>query len=53
MASPPTTNPAARRVEDDLRRYLQTDVKVNLSGDQKGSIRSRSTRTMIWTGFSI
>jgi len=33
-----TANPAARRVEDDLRRYLQTDVKLHLSGEHKGSI---------------
>ena len=31
-------NPAARRVEDDLRRYLQTDVKLHLSGEHKGTI---------------
>lgn len=30
---------AARRIEDDLRRYLQTDVQVVLSGPEKGSLR--------------
>ncbi|HEV8445776.1 MAG TPA: ParB/RepB/Spo0J family partition protein [Gemmatimonadaceae bacterium] len=29
---------AARGIEDDLRRYLQTDVKVKLSGAAKGTI---------------
>jgi ParB family chromosome partitioning protein len=38
--SPPVENadPAVRRIEDDLRRYLQTDVRVQLSGDAKGKI---------------
>ena len=31
-------DPAVRRVEDDLRRYLQTDVKLRLSDAQKGTI---------------
>jgi ParB family chromosome partitioning protein len=31
-------SPAAKRVEDDLRRYLQTDVRLRLSGEHKGSI---------------
>jgi ParB family chromosome partitioning protein len=31
-------DPAVRRLEDDLRRYLQTDVKVQLSGEHKGTI---------------
>jgi len=30
--------PAARRIEDDLRRYLQTDVRLLLSGDDRGKI---------------
>jgi ParB family chromosome partitioning protein len=48
-ASPPTspradTRPAQRdsavtRVEDDLRTYLQTDVQVQASADQRGTIR--------------
>ena len=29
---------AVRRVEDDLRQYLQTDVKLVLTGDSKGRI---------------
>src|SRR5262245_28238675 len=38
-----TTKPAkatstARRIEDDLRRYLQTDVKLIVGPDQKGKI---------------
>ena len=32
------TNPAVRRIEDDLRRYFQTDVRVQLSGPEKGKI---------------
>lgn len=31
-------DPAVRRLEDDLRRYLQTDVRVQLSGEAKGKI---------------
>jgi len=31
-------DPALRRIQDDLRRYLQTDVRVQLNGDQKGKI---------------
>jgi ParB family chromosome partitioning protein len=33
-----TTDPAIRRIEDDLRRYLQTDVRVQLSGDSRGRV---------------
>lgn len=36
---PATTDPAARRIEDDLRRYLQTDVQVALSGADRGVVR--------------
>lgn len=32
------TDPAVRRIEDDLRRYLQTDVKIQLSGEAKGRV---------------
>jgi ParB family chromosome partitioning protein len=32
-------NPAAARIEDDLRRYLQTDVHLQLSGSSKGTLR--------------
>ena len=32
------TDPAVRRIEDDLRRYLQTDVRVQISGETKGKI---------------
>jgi ParB family chromosome partitioning protein len=31
-------DPAVRRIEDDLRRYLQTDVRVQLSGDARGKL---------------
>lgn len=31
-------DPAVRRIEDDLRRYLQTDVKLRLSGTSQGKI---------------
>ncbi|HVX40508.1 MAG TPA: ParB/RepB/Spo0J family partition protein [Gemmatimonadaceae bacterium] len=31
-------DPAVRRIEDDLRRYLQTDVRVQLTGPEKGKI---------------
>lgn len=40
-ASPSTgaaTNPAVRTIEDDLRRYLQTDVRVELTADAKGRV---------------
>lgn len=30
---------AARRIEDDLRRYLQTDVRIQLVGESKGTIQ--------------
>jgi ParB family chromosome partitioning protein len=32
------TDPAAKRVEDDLRRYFQTDVRVHLTDASKGRI---------------
>jgi ParB family chromosome partitioning protein len=31
-------DPAVRRLEDDLRRFLQTDVRIQLTGDAKGRI---------------
>jgi ParB family chromosome partitioning protein len=31
--------PEGRRIEDELRRYLQTDVHLALTGKDKGSIR--------------
>ena len=34
----PSTDPGVRRIEDDLRRYLQTDVKVHVSGGTQGRI---------------
>jgi ParB family chromosome partitioning protein len=33
-----TADPAARRIEDDLRRYLQTDVRVHATGDSRGRV---------------
>lgn len=33
-----TADPAVRRIEDDLRRRLQTDVRLSLSGEAKGRI---------------
>jgi ParB family chromosome partitioning protein len=33
-----TVDPAAKRVEDDLRRFLQTDARVHLTGPDKGRI---------------
>lgn len=33
-----STDPAAKRIEDDLRRYFQTDVRLQLSGAAKGKI---------------
>jgi len=35
---PTPTDPAARRIEDDLRRYLQTDVKLHLTSGNQGRI---------------
>jgi len=32
-------DPAVKRVEDDLRRYLQTDVHLQVDADKKGSLR--------------
>jgi ParB family chromosome partitioning protein len=31
-------DPGARRIEDELRRYLQTDVHIKLSGESKGTL---------------
>jgi ParB family chromosome partitioning protein len=33
-----STDPAVRRIEDDLRRYLQTDVKVHVFADARGKV---------------
>ena len=32
------TDPAVTRIEDDLRRYLQTDVRLRASGDSRGRV---------------
>lgn len=34
----PANDPAARRIEDDLRKYFQTDVKLHLAGEARGTI---------------
>jgi ParB family chromosome partitioning protein len=33
-----TPNPVLRAIEDDLRRYLQTDVRISTTSDTKGKI---------------
>jgi ParB family chromosome partitioning protein len=33
------TDPAVRRIEDDLRKYLQTDVGIQVTGPAKGTVR--------------
>jgi ParB family transcriptional regulator, chromosome partitioning protein len=33
-----SADPAVRRIEDDLRRYLQTDVRLQQSGESKGKL---------------
>lgn len=38
QSATPTLTPAVRRIEDDLRRYLQTDVQIRLNGEEKGTI---------------
>lgn len=37
-SAPNTSSPVLRAIEDDLRRYLQTDVRVSTSADAKGKI---------------
>jgi ParB family chromosome partitioning protein len=34
----PSLDPAVRRIEDDLRRHLQTDVQIRLDGPTKGTV---------------
>jgi len=38
-ASPRSTDPAVRRLEEQLRRRLQTDVSIQQTGDGKGTVR--------------
>lgn len=38
-SAPQTSNPAIRHVEEQLRRRLQTDVSVQLSGNERGVVR--------------
>jgi ParB family chromosome partitioning protein len=37
-SSTPASPPVVRRMEDELRRRLQTDVKIRLSGAERGTI---------------
>jgi ParB family chromosome partitioning protein len=37
-SAPAQQSPVLRSIEDDLRRYLQTDVHVSASGDSRGKI---------------
>ena len=37
--APAGRDPEARRIEDQLRRYLQTDVHLNVGAKQRGEIR--------------
>lgn len=37
-SSTAAANPAVRAIEDGLRRYLQTDIRLQLSGESKGRI---------------
>jgi ParB family chromosome partitioning protein len=37
-SSKPKQDAAARRIEDDLRKHFQTDVRLNLTSDSKGKI---------------
>jgi ParB family chromosome partitioning protein len=34
-----SSDPAVRRIEDDLRRYFQTDVHLQVGADAKGALR--------------
>jgi ParB family chromosome partitioning protein len=38
QSSPVADDPAVRRIEDDLRRYLQTDVRVHVSAGLRGRV---------------
>lgn len=38
-ATPLSTDPAARRIEEQLRRRLQTDVSIQQLGGERGSVR--------------
>ena len=33
-----TRPPAVRRIEDELRRYLQTDVQLTVTGEERGTV---------------
>lgn len=39
ISAVPVVDAAARRIEDDLRRYLQTDVHLSLSGTDRGQLK--------------
>jgi ParB family chromosome partitioning protein len=32
-------DPAASRLEDELRAYLQTDVRIDVAGNDRGTLR--------------
>jgi len=38
VSPPPANDPAVRRIEDDLRKYFQTDVKLQLTGEARGTV---------------
>ena len=38
-AAPQQVDPEARRIEDQLRRHLQTDVTLNVGDKARGEIR--------------
>jgi ParB family chromosome partitioning protein len=38
MSKTPGGTPVSRRIEDDLRRYLQTDVRITLGEGNRGQI---------------
>ncbi|MEO5816608.1 MAG: ParB/RepB/Spo0J family partition protein [Gemmatimonadaceae bacterium] len=38
-AVPTNTDPAVRRIEEQLRRHLQTDVSIQLLGSERGVVR--------------
>jgi ParB family chromosome partitioning protein len=37
--APPSTDPAVRRVEEQLRKHLQTDVHIQSLGNERGVVR--------------
>ena len=39
LAKSPTTDPATKRIEDQLRKHLQTDVHIQALGSDRGVVR--------------